>query len=607
MELNIENRLKLAKNVAIVSGVFCLAIALVLLLNFLQISKGDPLENEALKVLVQRLSENPQDDALKNDIRNLDLLARKAWFNSKWQIKTGSLLLIFGSVIFALALRVYYSLLARIEIPDQTVENEWKARKLSQKWIIISGLAFLVLSLIASGASVNYLDKYATTSVADNRQKDSADPGIEVIEVAITPAATGDTLLTANDTLTTGAVAAAADTTAKPVEIKAADPSQFSANFPFFRGPMSNGVSSRKNIPADFDAATGKNILWKVTLPLSGTNSPVIWGDKLFVSGANGQKREIYCYDRHGGKLLWTAVADNIQGSPAASPKTTDDTGLAAPTVATDGNYVFGIFGNGDVLAVDMNGTRVWARNLGVPDNHYGHSSSLIVWKKTLFVQYDTNKSRKLVGLDTATGETRWETTRNVKVSWASPILANVGGKYQVILASDPLLAGYDTETGKELWSANCLSGEVGPSPAYGEGLVFSVNEYAQLAAVNPANGQIVWHADEYLSEVSSPVVSGGLLFVATSYGILVSYDAKTGEKVWEHDGGVGYYSSPLVADGKLFIFNTDGKLEVFAVAREKSLLAESSLGVHVTSTPALANNRMYVRAGSSLFCIGNK
>jgi len=252
-----------------------------------------------------------------------------------------------------------------------------------------------------------------------------------------------------------------------------------------------------------------------------------------------------------------------------------------------------------------MTGTRIWARNLGMPDNHYGHSSSLIVWKKTLFVQYDTNKTRRLIGLDTATGETRWETNRNVKVSWASPILANIGGKVQVILAADPLVAGYDTDSGKELWSAACLSGEVGPSPAYGEGLVFVVNEYAQLAAVNPGNGQIVWHADEYLSEVSSPVVSGGLLFVATSYGILACYDAKSGEKVWEHDGGVGYYSSPVVAEGKLFLFNTDGKLEVFAVAREKSLLAESRLGVHVTSTPALANKRMYVRAGTTLFCIG--
>src|SRR5512137_2105623 len=99
MELNFENRLKLSRNVAVVAGIFCVAVALVLFLNYLQISKRDPLENEALKTLVQRLAENPQDDALKNDIRNLDLLARKAWFNSKWQIKTGTLMLLAGAVV----------------------------------------------------------------------------------------------------------------------------------------------------------------------------------------------------------------------------------------------------------------------------------------------------------------------------------------------------------------------------------------------------------------------------------------------------------------------------------------------------------------------------
>jgi outer membrane protein assembly factor BamB len=497
--------------------------------------------------------------------------------------------------------------LSNINPPEPSTVNEWTARLLAQKWIIISGAALFLLAIGASFLSTDYLQKYALIAAADGQQVAAPEEeGIEVIDVQKDAVMSSDSAVLKKDSITSGAQPATADTLIQKTELKVADASQYNANFPSFRGPFSNGVSSRKDIPVDFDASSGKNILWKVTIPLSGTNSPVIWGDKLFMAGANVQKREIYCYDRHGGKLMWTAVADNIPGSPAAPPKTTDDTGLSAPTLAVDGNYVFGIFGNGDVLAVDMNGTRIWARNLGVPDNHYGHSSSLIVWKKTLFVQYDTNKSRKLVGLDTATGETRWETNRNVKVSWASPILANIGGKYQVILAADPLVAGYDADSGKELWSAACLSGEVGPSPAYGEGLVFCVNEYAQLAAVSPGSGQIVWHADEYLSEVSSPVVSGGLLFVATSYGILACYDAKSGEKVWEHDGGVGYYSSPVVADGKLFLFNTDGKLEVFAVAREKTLLAESKLGVHITSTPALANKRMYVRAGTSLFCIGN-
>jgi outer membrane protein assembly factor BamB len=621
--MNIENKINLSRNVAVVSGIFCLAVAFLLLLNYWQVSRFDPLESKAMEVLVQRLSEDPDDDALKNDIRNMDLLARKAYFNSHWQIKTGSYLLLFGAILFALALRVFHVLKSKIEIPEPRGENELLARIISQKWIFISGAALLILALAGSYASVNHLASFGSGSGGELDQPAPADPGIEVIEVGREPVSeTTDSLTLAESIIevadsvetagseipqATGTETPAAPEADKALAFVFPEAGTIRAHYPSFRGAFGNGVSGHKNVPVDFDGPSGKNILWRVNVPLAGNNSPVIWGDRLFLSGANAQKREIYCFDRYGGKLLWTAPVDNIPGSPASSPKTTDDTGLAAPSVATDGNCVYAIFGNGDILAVDYSGKRVWAKNLGIPDNHYGHSSSLISWKNKLFVQYDTNKGRRLIALDVQTGNTLWETNRNVKISWASPIMANIGGRYQVILSSDPLVAGYDAETGKELWSASVMSGEVGPSPAYGEGLVFAANEYARLVAINPAGGQIVWEQDEYLPEVASPVVSEGLLFVATSYGVLACYDAKTGDKLWEHDGGTGYYSSPVVADGKLIIFDTEGKLQAYALTREKTLVAESSLGVKVMTTPAFANNRMFVRAGNKLYCIGSK
>jgi len=616
IEMNIRNRLELSRNAAMVSGIFCVAVALLLLLNYWQVSRYDPLESKAMEVLVQRLAENPDDDALKNDIRNLDLLARKAYFNSRWQVTTGSYLLLFGAVVFALALRVYHSLKSKIELPDQKQENELASRILAQRWVILSGAGLLALALVASLASVDHLKSFGTgDSSPEGEASVAADPGIEVIEVGEEPVlVTADTSgVNGADTTQVAVLPGAAEGTpgtgdsSAVKEIVFPDAGQLRANHPSFRGPMANGVSGRSNIPLDFDGPSGKNILWKVAVPLPGTNSPVIWGDRLFVTGANAQKREVYCFDRYGGKLLWTAPADKIEGSPATPPRTTEDTGLAAPSVTTDGIHVYAIFGTGDILALDYSGKRVWARNLGVPDNHYGHSSSLVAWKNKVYVQYDTNKAKKLIALDALTGKTVWETTRNVKISWASPILANIGGRMQVVLAADPLLAGYDAETGKELWHASALAGEVGPSPAYGEGLVFGVNEYASLAAVNPSNGQVVWKDDEYLSEVASPVVANGLLFIATSYGVLACYDAKNGEKLWEADGGVGYYSSPVIADGKLFLFNTDGLLQVFALEREMNLLAEAHLGTKVYTTPAFANNRIFVRAGGNIYCIGIK
>ncbi len=593
------------------AALFCGLVALLLLLNYLQIRKYNPLESNALAQLIGRLAENPADEALQTDIRNLDLLARKAYFTNRWQVRTGSYLLLLGAVVFVIAARMRNSLLPAIEEPSDHEADEWKQRALARTGILIAGFLLLVLALAASFATTRHLDRFGSETAT--LQEIILDSPVEVIEVGkeSDSAAAGSELpagapvAVPADTVV-AVPAAAADSTVAAEGAAPPGAAQFRANFPSFRGPFGNGVSAHTNIPVDFDGPSGRNIRWKVAVPLSGFNSPVIWGDRLFITGANGQQREVYCYDRYGGKLLWTARADHIPGSPATAPRTTDDTGLAAPSVTTDGIRVYALFGTGDALALDMEGKRIWARNLGVPDNHYGHSSSLLVWQNLVYFQYDTNSGRKLIALGASDGKTVWETNRNVKVSWASPILARIGGSYQVVLSADPLVAGYDALTGREIWAVNAMMGEVGPSPAYGEGLVFAANEYARLAAINPATRSIEWEQDEYMPEVASPVVSQGLLFVATSYGVLACYDAKTGEKKWEHDGGVGYYSSPVVADGKLFIFNTDGTLQVFALHAEKELIAQSELGAKVTATPAFATGRMYVRTPGYLWCIGN-
>lgn len=604
--MSIKDKIKLSSNIATVSGIFCLVVSILILLNFWQLSKNDPLQSQAMKVLIERLSQEPANTELKQDIRQLDLLARKAYFNAQWQINSGSYLLLFGAVIFAIALKVYWSLKAKIEIPDKIVENEIKARMLSQKWLLVGGAAVMLFAFAASFATTDYLNQFGTVEEI-TAEAVVSDPEIEIIEVGEGTASLPTSVTTQEAVLESGDEVISVTEAEPSLSVAATlpDAAQIRANYPSFRGPFGHGVSAHKNIPIDFDGTSGKNILWKTTLGLSGYSSPVIWGNRIFVTGASPQKREVYCIDRINGKILWSKAADNIPGSPATPPRTTEDTGLAAPSVYTDGIRVYAIFGTGDIIAFDLEGNRIWAKNLGVPDNHYGHSSSLIGWKDKLFVQYDTNRSQRLLALNVATGETVWETPRSVKISWASPILANVGGKYQVILVSDPIVAGYDIDTGKELWSARGLMGEVGPSPAFGEGLVFATQEYATLMAINPANGQLVWKDDEYLSEVASPVVAGGMVFVATSYGVLVAYDAKTGEKLWEHDDGPGYYSSPVVADNKLFIFDIDGRLLVFALQREKNLLSESKIGAKITTTPAFAEGKIYVRAGTTLYAIG--
>jgi len=571
-----------------------------MLFNYFQLSTNDPIESETLKALVERIKSDPNNEQLLGEIRAFDLMARKAYFTSKWQIETGGILLLLGAIVIVISLRYYFSATSKIDEPKEAKIHENTARILSSKWILGFGILLIVFALGASFLSVNQLDKYnpaltaATDSVAVSQEN------IEIVDLSAS----------ATDSTSASTVpdsAADSTTSAAPnqVALKIPSLSEIKKQSNSFRGPLGNGYWPSKNIPSSWDIAAGTNIKWKVKVPKKGYNSPVIWGDKLFISGADATERWLYCHDRNSGKLLWQHQANNIAGSPATPPKTTDDTGLAAPSVTTDGNLVVALFGTGDIVACDFSGNRIWAKNLGVPANHYGHSSSLIYWKGKVIIQYDTNKGGKLMALDFATGNSVWEIQRTSHISWASPILAEIGGKMQVITSTEPSVAGYDAETGKELWKNDCMMGEVGPSPAFGNGLVFAANEYATLAAIDPTNGSKVWESNEYLPEVASPVAAEGLLIIATSYGMVACYDAKTGTKNWENDFGEGFYSSPVAADGKLFATDMKGVVHIMKLSTQAEKIADIPTGEKVMSTLAFSDGCVYIRGVENLYCVG--
>jgi outer membrane protein assembly factor BamB len=383
---------------------------------------------------------------------------------------------------------------------------------------------------------------------------------------------------------------------------------EIKANHNGFRGPLGQGVSYAKNIPVDWDGGTGKNILWKTQVSKPGVNSPVIWKDKLFIAGADPAGRMVYCIDRNTGSILWQKEVKDIPGSPSAIPKATEDAGLSAPSVTTDGARVYAIFANGDVAAFTFSGNLAWGRNLGLPDNHYGYANSPIVWNNKIIIQFDSNKGGRVLALNSKTGEIVWDTPRSVKIAWASPVLADINGKMQVILSADPLVAGYDPETGKELWTIECIMGEVASSPAFWDGLVYAANEYSRLVAVKPGpSPSIVWENDEYLPEAPSPVASDGLLILATSYGVLVCYDAKTGAKYWEREFSQGFYSSPVIADKKIYVTDISGKTHILKLSKTADLIGEPMLGERVYATPAFSEGRIYLRGEKYLYCIGQK
>jgi len=609
------DKIKLAQRVAWIAAGFAMIMAVLLIANFVQTSLNKPIDNKTIPALVKRLSQNPGDEELKAEIRAFDLMARKAYFTSQWQIRTGSYLMFLGVIISILAVRYVLSAKSKLNEIDSIRKVNELDKLVTQKWVIYVGSGLIIIALGSGLLSSNSLKDFMVNENIDVEEVQPAEiitseNSAQVPVAADSSAVSGSAAAAENSVPTDVPATNIAETPAAIVAAPAGFPSmaELKANYPFFRGAEGIGVAFQKNTPTDWNGATGKNVIWKVKVPKAGFSSPIIWGNQLFVTGADAQARMVYCYDKNSGKLLWEAAADNIQGSPSGMPKVTADTGLAAPTMATDGRAVFAIFATGDVIALDMSGKRLWARNLGVPDNHYGHGSSLIIYKDKLLIQYDTNRSGKLLALLTKSGETAWETARSSKISWSSPILVNTGSRTEVILTTNPNVNGYDPQTGKELWNIACLSGEVGPSAGYADGMVFAANEYAKLVGIKIGGGspEIVWEADEFLPEVSSPLAINGLVFIATTYGVFACIDAKTGEKLWDQEYGDAFYSSPVYADGKVYITDMSGKTHIVKATKDYQLIGTSELGEKAVCSLVFQDGRVYLRGMNNLYCLGN-
>lgn len=625
----VESKIKMWKRIAQVAGIFAFIISMLLIVNYAQYKRLDPVETELINSLVERLNDNPDDAQLREQIRTVDLLSRKAYFTNQWQLRTGGYLLLLSVAILVIAMQII-KLVSPKEISITEKENSFLDQKNARKWISIGGIIIVSTALFFAYLSHHELAEKFTVVEAEVEIKTEAEAEVEIKaevkpekEVEITEVkAKVKSRLPSGQKVPEIKIDKKITVERKP-ELKVEEKpkvevvvenivSEFPTeeeilkNHTSFRGPGGNGISYQNNIPINWDASIGENVVWKLEIPLHGYNSPIIWEDKIFVSGANSAQREVYCIDRKSGKLLWTGEVKNIPGSPATSPEVTEDTGQAAPSLTTDGRKVYAIFANGDIVAFTMEGEQVWARNLGSPGNHYGHSSSLILHQNILIVQYDIKKSPRLMGLDILSGETVWETPRKVKVSWASPILVNTGNRTEIILVADPIVASYDPLTGKENWSLNCIYGEVGPSAGYADGVVYAVNEYAILVAIKLGETpEILWESNEYLSDVPSPVATSELMFMATSYGVVLCYDAKTGEILWEHEYDNGFYSSPMLVDGKIYLIDMKGIMHIFKAEREFVTIADCPLGEDCMTTAAFTDGKIYIRGNKHLFCIG--
>ncbi|MCU0857166.1 MAG: PQQ-like beta-propeller repeat protein [Pontiellaceae bacterium] len=565
-----------AQSAALAAGLFSLILCVLLVADYVRIQNMDPLNDPHLLQLRRELADSPGDWALIEQIRTFDYYARRAFFSSQEQRRTGGWLLLGGTVICFIALKL--SNLWKPELPDigKPEKEDWfKFNALLRQLLAGAGVLLAAVALFLAFAVQSDLTQVLGQS--DGQTGVSAPP----VE---------QTLLSAHSSV--------------PQASLPAFSAAMKTNWPSFRGPGGFGVAGITNAPVSWDVETGKGVLWKAEVPVPGFNSPIVWNGRVFISGADDQGLEVFCFDSGTGKQLWKKTIE----TSVEFPEVSDDTGYAAPTMTTDGQRIFAIFATGDLAAFDFDGNPVWQKNLGVPKNPYGMGSSLITDGERLFVQYDHEDAQKVLALDCATGNPVWQTARKY-ISWSSPALIETAAGKQLILNDEANVTAYDPTSGKQIWQVKCLGGEVAPSPAFnGKDIVFVANEYVQASALklNGAVPEILWQYDDFLPEISSPLAAENLFFIATSAGDVVCLDAATGEVKWEHEFKDGFSSSPVLVGNCVYAVDLSGVVHIFEAADEYKEVGTVAMGEPVYATPAFVTGRIYIRSDETLFCIGD-
>ena len=562
-----------------VTAVFSLVVCAMLLFDAANRITKVPLDSQEFLDLKDDFIANPQSKELKEELRKLDRDLRVEYFEEQDYTKSGALLLVAG--IIATLVTGKYAATLRRTIPMPTVKpmgpdtDERLAR--TGFWAVAVLMASLLLTTWAMNAS------YDSYLPATQQELDALlNPETEAVPDGDQPGE--DAVVDVDSSL--------------PARLPTIE--EFKNSWPSFRGPDGSGVSHHANVPTKWNAASGEGILWKSTETLlPGVNSPIVFGNRVFLSGADEKQREVYCFSADDGKLVLKktfAAAPTESGEPV---KVSVETSFAAPTLATDGLHVFAMFADADLIAFDFSGKEVWKRSLGVPvANHYGHSASLATFinskdSSSVIVQYDQGdveeEMSKLMAFDGATGKPLWETKRPVSVSWCSPVVVERGGKAQIITAGEPWVIGYEAATGKELWRAECLpNAEIGPTPAYSEGVVYTANDQADLSAIRTdgtgdvTQSHVLWTGRDGMPETCSPLVTDEFVLLMDSYGLMTCYDKKPGpdsdekaarDLLWDEDFGADCTSSPARVGELVYLFFMDGKTIILKPTREKARL----------------------------------
>lgn len=417
------------------------------------------------------------------------------------------------------------------------------------------------------------------------------------------------------------------------------------ANWPQWRGPDGSGISTEKNLPADWSPT--RNIKWKTPIGGRGHSSPIVWGNHIFLTTAiegdvvPGAKAvthlsdgkvflhpdsigadhkhafKVIAVDRNSGKILWEATA--WTGTPYDNRHRKSS--YAASTPATDGKLVYAFFGTEGLYAYDFDGRLAWKADLGkLGTVGMGTGTSPILFENLVIVQCDEDNGETsfIVALDKRTGKEVWRTPRKVQVSWSTPLLVHTAKRAELVTSGTEFVIAYDPATGKELWRHKGVESNAIPSPVANTDMVFLVAGFpAKIAMAIKLGGSgdltgtpnTPWTYAKGTAYVPSPILYGDYLYLTTDRGILTCLDAKTGEVKYE--GGripipATFTASPVAFEGKILLTSEDGDTFVIKAGPKHEVLATNSIGEAVYASPAIADGSIFIRGEKNLYRIGS-
>lgn len=396
-------------------------------------------------------------------------------------------------------------------------------------------------------------------------------------------------------------------------------------NWPMWRGANGDGTCSESNLPEKWSQT--ENVAWKVALPDRGNSTPVVWGDKLFLTQAVEKegRRMLLCFDKKTGKQLWDA---GVNHKEAELTHATNPYCSASP--ATDGERVVVFHASAGVFCYDMNGKELWKRtDLGKLHHIWGCGTSPVIAGDRVFLNFGPGENTVLHCFDKKTGKSLWQHkepggasgeagNKTWLGSWSDPLLRKAGSRYELLIGYPGRACAFDPMTGKELWTCEGLTKLVYNSPLYVDGMAVFMCGYggSAMAVKTGGSGDVseksrVWHLPRVQQRIGSGVIHDGHHYILTDGGVVECRNIKTGEQVFQErlkgpgPTGKNWSSLVLSADGKCYAANQGGDCFVFKASPAFELISTNSLGELIIGSIAVSDGRLYIRGYKNLWCVG--